>query len=66
MHGNNTKNLLVQLSLYQTSKNAMFFSLSFMLFLQQNRRTRRPIRFCPEAERGIEVAQIMYTLVSKC
>jgi hypothetical protein len=46
-----------------------------MFFLQQNQRTRGWNRFCPEAGRGRgkelgrprqEVAQIMYTHVSKC
>jgi hypothetical protein len=39
-------------------------------FLQQNQITRRQNRFCPEALGGggrrREVAQIMYTHVSKC
>jgi hypothetical protein len=32
MHGNNTRNLPVYLSLSQTSQNAIFFFLSFIFF----------------------------------
>jgi ABC-type uncharacterized transport system YnjBCD permease subunit len=48
MHGNNTRNLPIQLSLSQISKNAMFFLLPLMIFLQQNWR-REQVRFCLEA-----------------
>jgi hypothetical protein len=46
MHGSNTRNLSVQLSLSQTSKNAMFFLLSLMVFFfykigEQEERGRR-------------------------
>jgi hypothetical protein len=64
MHGNNIRNLPVKLSLSQTSKNAMFFLLSFMFFLQQNWRTKGQNRFCPEVGWG-KVVQIIYTHVSK-
>jgi hypothetical protein len=60
-----TLGISVQLSLSQTSKNAMFFLLYLMFSLQQNQRTR----FCPEVQGGgwyAWVAQIMYTHVSKC
>jgi hypothetical protein len=60
MHGNNTNNLPVYLSLSQTSKNAIFFPLSFMFFLLQSRRTRG------KNGMGREVTQIMYTHVNKC
>jgi hypothetical protein len=51
VHGSNARNLSVELSLSQTSKNAMFFLLSFifMFFLQQNQRTRGQNSFCLEA-----------------
>jgi hypothetical protein len=61
--GINAGNHPAQLSLSQTSKNALFFLLSFMFFHQQNWRTRR--LNCLEVGRGKE-AQIMYTHVSKC
>jgi hypothetical protein len=60
MHGNNTRNLLVQLSLSQTSKTAMFFLISFMVFLQQNQRTREWNRFCSGRE-GDGGANNVYT-----
>jgi hypothetical protein len=46
----------------------MFFLLSLMFSLQQNQRIRGQNEFCPEAGgRGREeVAQVMYTQVSKC
>jgi hypothetical protein len=47
-------------------KNAIFFLLSLMFFLQQSRRTRRQNRSCLQVGVGGEVAQIMYTHVSKC
>jgi hypothetical protein len=47
------------------AKNDMFFLLSLMFSLQQNWRTSGWIRFYPEAG-GREVAQTMYTNVSKC
>jgi hypothetical protein len=43
--------------------------MSFILSLQQNQRTRGQNRFCPEVGevgRSGEVAQTMYTHVSKC
>jgi hypothetical protein len=40
------------LSLSQTSKNIMFFFLSFILFLLQNWRTRGQNRFCGGIETG--------------
>jgi hypothetical protein len=40
--------------------------LSLILSLQQNWRTRRQNRFCLEVEGLGEVAQTMYTHVSKC
>jgi hypothetical protein len=52
MHGNNTRNVPVELFLSQTSKNAMFFLLSFMCFVLQNQRTGGQNRFCPEAGGG--------------
>jgi hypothetical protein len=36
VHGSNARNLSVQLSLSQTSKNTMFFLLSLVFSLQQN------------------------------
>jgi hypothetical protein len=45
----------------------LFFFLSYIFFLHQNQRTRGQNRFCLMAgKRGVEVAQIMYTRVSKC
>jgi hypothetical protein len=73
VHGSNVRNLSIQLSLSQTSKNAMFFLLSLMSSLQQNWR-RRQNRLCMEAkrvrgreevgQRG-EAAQTMYAHMSK-
>jgi hypothetical protein len=37
-----------------------------MSYLQQNWRTRERNSFCPEAGEGRELAQTMYTHVSKC
>jgi hypothetical protein len=54
VHGNNTRNLAISLS--QTSKNAMFFLLSYGFFLLQNR----------EQEGGTGEVPIMYTHISKC
>jgi hypothetical protein len=49
------------------AKMLCFFLLSLMLSLQQNQRTRGQNRFSSEAVWGLgEVAQIMYTHVSKC
>jgi hypothetical protein len=56
---------LYKLSLPQISKNTMSFSLSLMFSLQQNWITKEPKKFCPEAGEGREVAQTMYTHVSK-
>jgi hypothetical protein len=66
MHENNTKSLPAELSLPQTTKTTMFFLLSFMFLLQQNQRTRRWNRFCPESGGGGRVAQTMYTRISTC
>jgi hypothetical protein len=48
VHGSNARNLSVLLSLPQTSKNAMSFSLSLMFSLRENLRTRGGNRFCLE------------------
>jgi hypothetical protein len=48
VHGSNVRNLSVELSLFQTSKNVMSFLLSHIFSLQQNWRTRVWNRFCPE------------------
>jgi hypothetical protein len=69
MHGSNTKNLSVSLSLCQASKNDMSFLLSPMFSLQQNLRTRGWNRFSLEVgwggsvgtARSGEGAQTMYT-----
>jgi hypothetical protein len=47
VHGSNTRNLAVYLSLSQTSNNALSFLLSLMFSLQQNQRRVRN-RFCLE------------------
>jgi hypothetical protein len=65
VHGSSTRNLSAQLSLSQTSNNTMSFLLSLMFSLQQNQKTRGWNRFCPEKV-GRNVAQTMYTHVSKC
>jgi hypothetical protein len=44
----------------------MYFFLSYMFFLPQNRGTRRWNRFFPEAGGRGWMAQIMCTHVSKC
>jgi hypothetical protein len=56
------KNLLVLLSVFQTSKNALFFLLFVMVFCSTKLENKRREQVLPE--RG--VAQIMYTPVSKC
>jgi hypothetical protein len=69
VHGNNTRNLSVYLSLSQSSKTTMFFLLSLMFSVQQNWRTRGQNRFCPEVgwrRYGGGRVQIMCTRVSKC
>jgi hypothetical protein len=68
LHGNNTRNLPVYLSLSQSSKNVMFFFLFFMLFLRQDWRTRGKNRFClgPGGQGEGRLAQITYTHISKC
>jgi hypothetical protein len=66
-HGSNARNLSVQLSLSQTSKNNMSLLLSFKFSLQQNER-RGQNMCCLEARRGVglgEVAQRMFTHVNK-
>jgi hypothetical protein len=52
VHGSSARNLCVKLSLSQTSKNAMFFSLSLMFSLQQNRTTIGQNRFRVEQVLG--------------
>jgi hypothetical protein len=64
LHGSNTRNLSVQPSSSQTSKNTMSFLLSLMFSLQQNQRTRGRNKFCLEVCMGVD--QAMYTHVSKC
>jgi hypothetical protein len=64
MHGNNTRNLYIYVSLSQTSKNAMLVLFySFFLTKSENKRTDQVL---PEMGVRGEVAQIMYTCVSKC
>jgi hypothetical protein len=41
VHGNNTRNLPVKLSLSQTSTNVMFFFLSFIFFSSTKSENRR-------------------------
>jgi hypothetical protein len=65
VHGSNARNVFVELSLPQVSKNTVSFLLSFMFSLQQNRRTRVVEQVLPRREGEEEVAQIMYTHVSK-
>jgi hypothetical protein len=66
VHGSNARNLSVQLSLPQTSKNTVFLIISCFLinkigdFVLQNRGWEGG-----EGRRE-EVAQTMYTHVSKC
>jgi hypothetical protein len=59
VHGTNARNLSLQLSLSQTSKNAMSFLLSATFSLQQNQ--GRSGQWGQE-----EVTQTLYTQVSKC
>jgi hypothetical protein len=54
----------MQLSLPQTSKT-MSFLLSLTFSLEQNQRSSWQNRLCLEVERGLEVAQIMCTQISK-
>jgi hypothetical protein len=61
MHGSNTGNLCVQLSLSQTHKNTMCFLMSLMFSLQQNLRTRGRNRFCLEARMGGGGVKNVYT-----
>jgi hypothetical protein len=46
IHGNNTENLPVELSLSQTSKSAIFLFIIFFIFLLQNWRILRWNKFC--------------------
>jgi hypothetical protein len=64
MHGNNARNLSVQISSSQTSKNAMFFLIISCFILNKIREQKGRTG---SAWKGWgEVAQIMYTHVSKC
>jgi hypothetical protein len=48
MHGNNTSSSCIEeLSSSQTGKNAKFFSLSFMIFLQRNPENKREEQVLP-------------------
>jgi hypothetical protein len=58
MHGNNTRNLSVELSLSQTSKNAMFFFLSYLVFFNKLGEQEGRTEFCPDTREGA----IMYTM----
>jgi hypothetical protein len=62
VHGSNAKNLSVELSLSQTSNNAMFF-LSLVL---ENKIGEQEVRTGSAWKCGRKVAQIMYTHVNKC
>jgi hypothetical protein len=71
VYGSKARNLSGQLSLSQTSKNTMMPCLSYYVLhfsLQQNQRTGGRNRFCLEVGGGggRDVAQTMYTYVSKC
>jgi hypothetical protein len=63
VHGSNSGNLFVKLSLSQTSKNDMSFLLSLMFSLQ-NLGKKRVEHVLPGKEG--EVAQTMYIHESKC
>jgi hypothetical protein len=52
VHGSNTKNLSVELSLCQTSKNIMSFLLSVMFSPQQNQ-IQEGIGVLPSSGRGV-------------
>jgi hypothetical protein len=65
MHGNNTRNLSVDLSLSQTRKNTMFFII-FDIFSSTKLENKRAEQVLPGGVGRQEVAQIMSTHVSKC
>jgi hypothetical protein len=52
VHGNNTRNLPVELSLSLTSENAMFFLLSFMVFFPTKSENRRAEQVLPGGRGG--------------
>jgi hypothetical protein len=63
VHGINARNLSVQLSLSQTSKNASSFLLSLVL---SSTKSENKGRTGSAQELGVKVAQIMHTHVRKC
>jgi hypothetical protein len=66
VHENNVRTLSVKLSLSQTSRNAVFLTISCFLF----NKVREEGRTCPTQKQGWgemgEVAQKIYTRISKC
>jgi preprotein translocase subunit YajC len=64
MHGNNTKNFPVWLSLSQTSKNVVFFL--FYVFSSTKSENKQVEQVLPGDGIVGEVAQIMDTQVRKC
>jgi hypothetical protein len=66
MHGNNTKNLSVSLSLPRASKNSIFFLLSFIYFFSTKLENKRAEQLLPGGwlGGGVKVAQIIYTHIS--
>jgi hypothetical protein len=68
VHGRNARNLSVQLSLSQTSKNTLSFLLSpvFSSTKSENKRVEQVLPRRVWGLAGGKVAQTMYTHVSKC
>jgi hypothetical protein len=70
MHGNNTKNLPVLLSLSQTNKNTLFYLLFFYVFFSTKSEKKRAEQVLSRGGEGGEVlgmvVKIMYTHISKC
>jgi hypothetical protein len=61
IHGNNTRNLSVQLSLSQTSKNAMLFLLSFMFFSSTKLENKKAVQVPPGSWGGGGSPHNVYT-----